>query len=180
MCIRDRLGLDPKVLRNSPGYYGTDQSEARAMNLALWPATLGYYMEQMMEPVFSEETVRRTRDFFCRHVIGRGTTPLARIGRQPYGVLPATVWSRQAFWRSIRAETELSVAVLSGSGESAWLAGLHGLIERAVSIWSSLSAQVSHVGRPGPDPQQTLLDIIGPVSYTHLDVYKRQISMMST
>jgi hypothetical protein len=172
------LGLDPKVLRNSPGYYGTDQSEARAMNLALWPATLGYYMEQMMEPVFSEETVRRTRDFFCRHVIGRGTTPLARIGRQPYGVLPATVWSRQAFWRSIRAETELPVAVLSGSRESAWLAGLHGLIERAVSIWSSLSAQVSHVGQPGPDPQQTLLDIIGlhPVSAEFYQRYSQSFT----
>lgn len=173
------LGLDPAVLKQSPGYYGTDQAEARAMNQALWPATLGYYMEQMMEPVFSDETMSRTRDFFCRHVIGRGTTPLVRIGRQPYGILPATVWSRQAFWRSMRtAGTNLTAALVSGSGEGAYLAALHGLIDRAVSVWSGLSAQVSHVGKPGPDPQQTLLDIIGlhPVSAAFYQRYSQSFT----
>ncbi|MEI9927565.1 MAG: hypothetical protein WDN44_07475 [Sphingomonas sp.] len=91
---RGLVGLDRAVLADSPGYYGTDQSEARAMHVALWPATLGYYMEQMMEPVFSDATVGRTRDFFARHVLGRGQLPLFRIGRQPYGVQPATAWSR--------------------------------------------------------------------------------------
>ena len=30
----------------SPNYYGHDQAEARAMNVALWPATLGYFIDQ--------------------------------------------------------------------------------------------------------------------------------------
>lgn len=172
------MGLDPAVLRNSPGYYGTDQREARAMNQALWPATLGYYMEQMMEPVFSDATVRRTRDYFCRHVIARGTTPLVRVGRQPYGVLPATVWSRQAFWRGMRRDDNVAVSFVSGDGEASYLAGLHGLIERAVGIWQSLSGAVSHVGRPGPDPQQTLLDIIGlhPVSAEFYQRYSQSFT----
>ena len=42
--------------------------DARAMNTALWPATLGYFLEEMMEPLFAEETLRQTRQFFLQHV----------------------------------------------------------------------------------------------------------------
>ena len=149
------LGLDPGVLQQSPGYYGTEQAEARAMNNALWPATLGYFMEQLMEPVFSETTTAQTRAFFCRHVVGRGTTPLVRVGRQPYGFLPATAWSRLAF-----PGRDQGLAVNGGSSAS-YLNRLHALVERAVGIWSSLAGDVSYVGDPGPDPQQTLLDLLG-------------------
>lgn len=152
------LGVDPDVLRASPSYYGTDQAEARAMNIALWPATLGYYMEQMMEPVFSEETVRDTRSFFNRFVIGRGTVPLVRIGRQPYGILPATVWSKMGWWaQAPYARTAWKLELPNSS----FLAGLYRLTERAVVLWRELAKKVGHVGDPGEDPQQTLLDIVG-------------------
>ncbi|MEU6381486.1 hypothetical protein [Streptomyces sp. NPDC046909] len=166
------LGIDPEVLKGSPGYFGSEQSEARAMNVALWPATLGYFMEQMMEPVFSDRTVERTREFFCRHVIGRGTTPLVRVGRQPYGFLPATAWSRMAF-----AGRDRKGAVRGDPG-AAYLTRLHSLVERAVRIWSGLAADVSHVGGPGADPQQTLLDLLGlhPVSVEFFQRYSQSFT----
>ncbi|MGH9869331.1 MAG: hypothetical protein ACREAA_14360 [Candidatus Polarisedimenticolia bacterium] len=152
------LGLDPEVLRASPAYNGTDQAEARAMNIALWPATLGYFMEQMMEPVFSEATVRATRAFFNRFVIGRGTVPLVRIGRQPIGILPATAWSRMGWWSQPDYGRTAAAQGLPGQD---FLSALHTLSERAATLWRGLSAQVARVGTPGADPHQTLLDIVG-------------------
>ncbi len=152
------LGVPREVLRGSVNYYGTDQSEARAMNAALWPATLGYYMEQMMEPVFSEETVLATRTFFNRFVIGRGTVPLVRVGRQPYGILPTTVWSRMSWWTQGAYARGASLAGLPGAK---YLTALNELIGRGVNLWGGLAGSVAHVGTPGEDPQQTLLDILG-------------------
>lgn len=51
-------------------------------------------MESMLHPIVGDDTIRRTREFFTRHVSARGTIPAIRIGRQPYGILPATPRSR--------------------------------------------------------------------------------------
>jgi len=163
------LGVAPAVLRNSINYYGTDQAEARAMNVTLWPATLGYYMEQMMEPVFQEETVLDTRAFFNRFVIGRGTVPLVRIGRQPYGILPATVWSRMSWWKQAPYARTARALNLPSAG---YVDALFQLTERAVELWRELAKAVAHVGDPGPEPQQTLLDIVG-LHPTSAEFYQR-------
>ena len=163
------LGVAPALLQKSVNYYGTDQAEARAMNVALWPATLGYYMEQMMEPVFPEKTVRDTRAFFNRFVIGRGIVPLVRIGRQPYGILPATVWSKMSWWKQVpyaRAARAMNLP------DPAYLDALFTLTERAVELWRELAKAVAHVGDPGPEPQQTLLDIVG-LHPTSAEFYQR-------
>jgi len=152
------LGIDPAILRRSPNYHFTDQLEARAMNIALWPATLGYYMEQMMEPVFSEPAIRSTRQFFTRFVSGRGTLPAIRIGRQPYGILPTTAWSRASWWQDRRAISRLRGASLP---DHRFFSELDGLLGRLYSLWSDFAGNVAHVGEPGPDPQQTLLSILG-------------------
>lgn len=162
------LGIDRNVLRASPNYYGTDQAEARAMNIALWPATLGYYMEQMLEPVFSQQTVDGTRSFFNRFVIGRGTVPLVRIGRQPYGILPATVWSRTNWWEK---GTYDRFARSLGLPNSSFLNKLNALMDRAVLLWSELAEDVSNVGDTG-DPHQLLLDIVG-LHPTAAEFYQR-------
>ncbi len=164
------LGVEREAVKQSVNYYGTDQAEARAMNIALWPATLGYYMEQMMEPVFSEDTVRATREFFNRFVIGRGTVPLVRVGRQPYGVLPATVWSRAAWWtdpRYVRGARAL------GLPDAGFLNRLAELGRRVNGFWDAMASTVSHVGQSGPTPQKTLLDIVGlhPTSAEHYQRY---------
>ena len=60
--LAERAGHRPGDLRRaSPGSRGTDQLEARAMNVALWPATLGYCLETMLHPVFDERRRRARR-----------------------------------------------------------------------------------------------------------------------
>ena len=76
---------------------GTDGREARLMNRALWPATYGYFLENMMRPVFSPEAIEWTRTFFQDYVLGRGNVPAFRVRNEPYGVLPTTRFSA---WQS--------------------------------------------------------------------------------
>src|SRR5438552_9123020 len=48
--LAEALGIDAAVLQKVRNSDGRDQADARAMNIALWPATLGYWMETMMGP----------------------------------------------------------------------------------------------------------------------------------
>ena len=92
LILNSALGLDTKrpIFRHVAGAGGQEQTRAAAMNTALWPCTLGYYLEQMMAPLLTSEQIADTRAHFRDHVRGRGPLPLMRIGRVPYGVLPVT------------------------------------------------------------------------------------------
>jgi len=94
---------------------GTQQRNARHMNSALWPATLGYFFQDLMihndltsnpsifgggMPENLQGSKRRDRlselmlwhdayrRHFVRYVRGRGPFPALRVGKQPYGILP--------------------------------------------------------------------------------------------
>lgn len=97
------LGLAPEVLARTGNAGACEQQEAREMNRALWPATWGYYLEQMMglgdfkgeQPgAFPEAeidaNVEWARRHFLDHVRAGGPLPALRAGKQPYGVLPVT------------------------------------------------------------------------------------------
>lgn len=72
-------------------YAGQDElSPAKAMATALWPATLGYFMEQLAAPVFTDQHYQDAQAYFINNVQGRGPLPAFRVGRVPYGVLPVT------------------------------------------------------------------------------------------
>jgi hypothetical protein len=101
-----------------------------------------------MQPVFPASVVDPLRTFFTRYVSGRGAVPALRIGKQPYGLLPATAFSRMAWW----PPTEDWRRVLPG---------LYSVLRKMEGDWSLLSREVSFTGRMGVDPQATLLDIVG-------------------
>jgi len=67
-----------------------DVSEASLVNELLWPATLGYYLMQFFSPGLDEPTRELARQFFIQHVSGRGTIPVLRFNRQPYGIIPVS------------------------------------------------------------------------------------------
>ncbi len=92
------LGVGRTVMTNVTGAQGLGLDAARAMNTVLWPATLGYFAETMMDPVFSGtgqyDKISEVRGFFQDWVHGSGFAPSLRIGSVPYGVLPATSLGR--------------------------------------------------------------------------------------
>ncbi len=145
LALAEALGIDADVLQQIPAAAGTDQAEARAMNAALWPATLGYWMDTQMRPVFDAPAIERVRRHFMDRVSGRGIVPAVRVGRQPYGVLPTTAFSR-IDW--LKADRFLSVLhqVMAALGEA---------------FWRGFGDNAPHVGQATADAQKLLLDIIG-------------------
>lgn len=152
-AFAELLGLRPEVTARLLHADGTDAMEARAMNTALFPATLGYSLGTMLHPLLDTTDVEHVRSYFTSHVSGRGPLPALRVGRQPYGVLPTTAFSR------ITRQREGEVPGFLARGTP-----FERKLERVLSVMDSdfegLVDGVAHVGRGG-DPQQLLLDILG-------------------
>ena len=79
----------PEVFAHVRHADGFENLDARHMNTALWPATWGYYLRVMMEGVLTDQGRDLLRRHFIDYVHGRGPLAALRVGRQPYGVLPA-------------------------------------------------------------------------------------------
>ena len=139
------LGLEHSLVQRIPHADGTDQLEARAMQIALWPGTLGYMMRTLLAPIFSDQDVSATRYFFTRYVSGRGPLPALRIGDQPYGILPATAFERIDWF----------------GRKTNFLSRLYPVLRRIQDDWKPLVGRVSFIGKRGGDPHQTLLDVLG-------------------
>ncbi len=65
---------------------------SRAMHVALWPATWGYYLDELAgQPA---DAVARARSLYVEHVRPAGPYPTLRVRAQPYGLLPTTSLAR--------------------------------------------------------------------------------------
>ncbi|WP_409495783.1 hypothetical protein [Amycolatopsis sp. cmx-11-12] len=137
------LGLDPAVLAGVPNAEGRDRRDARAAHTALWPATWGYYLPALLNGVLTEEQIALTRQFFLSHVSGRGPLPVVKIGRQPYGILPTTVFTKLAFPATAPHRTALNE-----------------ILKQAAVHWQAALGQVQYLDSTGGDPHQKLLDIL--------------------
>jgi len=153
--LAEGLGIDPATLETTPHASGFDQRDGRAVNAALWPGTLGYFLGTMLRPVLSDGMIEQTRRFFEEFVSGRGRLPSVRIGSQPYGILPTTAFSR------IDWIAPPTGAVLVGhvDDQARFLFGLRTVLGRADADWAQMAEQVAAVARPG-DPHQELLTIL--------------------
>src|SRR5262245_13407668 len=169
------LGLDPQFVAGIRGSDGIDQQHARATQTALWPATIGYWMNTLFtasgskHSIFTDETIDRTRLFFTRFVSGRGALPAIRIGGQPYGILPTTAFSRIQWYD---APAGIGVAPWT-----AFLGNLYRLLRQIDADWTAMSQRAHWVGEGG-DPHQTLLDVLAhhPSS---VDYYSRNAQSLS-
>jgi hypothetical protein len=95
-AVMRALGVRANLADHLSGAERTEQRAARAMYQALWPATLGYFLEQMMAPVFSRSAQSLARAHFVEHVRSCGHFPAFRVGATPYGLLPVSSLTR---WR---------------------------------------------------------------------------------
>jgi hypothetical protein len=138
------LGLARTTVSHVAGADGEEQVRARAMNQALWPATWGYFLQQMMAPHLTEAGIADTRKHFVDHVRGRGPLPAIRVGAQPYGVLPITSLDR---WQP-RADA-------AGVDRQ-----LPPLLRRLRDLWLGQVDQVPRVGLT-QDPDADLLAVLG-------------------
>jgi len=150
------LGLNPEFFHNALNTDGFDQLEARAMNIALWPATLGYMFDTMLQSVFSDHQIANLRSFFNFNVSGRGFIPSIRIDDQPYGVLPTTAFSKIQWFRPYYTDM---THWRTHSNESFY----HDLYIMLLNIqgdWKNMVSDVPHIRQEG-DPYQIMMDVLG-------------------
>lgn len=170
--LAELLGVDPALFAGIHGSGGHDQIHARAMQRALWPATIGYWMDKLLAPVFSDDAVANTRWFFTRFVSGRGSVPAIRVGGQPYGILPTSSFSR------IRWLDPAPRGGLGGSdSELNFLRALFAILRTVDADWAAMSAASAHIDRAG-DAHQTLLDVVG-LHPSSVEYYSRSAESLS-
>jgi hypothetical protein len=148
------LGLPARVADHIAGAGGAERRRARAMALALWPATMGYYLRQLLRSEqdmpehpfdLDEATIEAVRQHYITYVHGRGPYPAFRVGDVPYGLLPVSVLPQEE------------------PGAAADPPGLDTQMRTIIrSLWGNLSMVADefapHVGRTD-DPDQDLIDV---------------------
>lgn len=96
-----------------------DQQDAYDMAVALWPSTLGYFLNQMMADVFTSVQMNSFRDnFYLPFVRARGPIPAIRVGNTPYGILPVTSVSS---WNQPDLELESGLVEFFKNAHPIWL-----------------------------------------------------------
>ncbi len=149
------VGLDRLVLLANAGR--SDVAQAKAMNKALWPATLGYFLEELLEIEAGE--IGKIRKFFAENVVARGSLPAIRVGKQPYGVLLTSTFRK---WQTNEAV----------DGEDFFfLRQVHDVLKKVEEQWQSLVPQVAHVDAAG-DSFKNLLNVLG-LHATSVDFARR-------
>ncbi|MEO8452817.1 MAG: hypothetical protein ABI647_23705, partial [Gemmatimonadota bacterium] len=142
------LGVDPDTFRGVARSNEAEQAAAGQMNALVWPATLGYWLDSLVQPGPDDALIADIRLHAVQNVRSRGPLPPLRIGRQPYGVLPVTSY------RSWQPATE-SRGVVAAAG----------ILRSALPWWLDGVAHAPVV-RSGSDPDHGMLDVLSqsPVS----------------
>jgi hypothetical protein len=156
--LAEALGINHELLQRVKSADQRDFKEALAINKALWPGTIGYYLEEMLG--LDLTTVGNVREFFTDNVTGRGPVAAIRVGTQPYGVLLTSDFSRWKWSRSIDGQ------------RFTFLNRLYDVLRRVEGHWRQLVANVARVGAPG-DPFQNLLGVLG-LQATSVEYYRRR------
>jgi hypothetical protein len=158
--LAEAIGLSFDMLRTLPNAGRRDIAEALAMNRALWPATMGAFLREMMSSLISEDNARRLRDYFLTYVTGRTQLPAIRAGAQPYGVLLTSAFSK---WKWSERELGDDQAFWQQTGDE---------LTKLWEKWNQLRRLLSHAGRADGGFQH-LLSIIG-LQASSVEFYQRK------
>ena len=151
--LSDLLGIPLETFTGIAHARGTDQVEARAMQRALWPTTMGYSLATNLYPMFTAEQIEAVRWFAQHFVSGRGFVPSLRIGRQPYGILPISApGALDARQRPAGLEPPNSLRAVAPVMDR--------VLDQMRDAWRTLAEKVAYLGKPG-DQGQVLLDVLG-------------------
>lgn len=142
------MANSPQVFANLPNASLKEQLDARQMNTALWQATLGYFLLQMLgvggtgESPLSDPDIAWARSHFIDFVRPCGPLPSLRVGKQPYGILPVTslnVWKPPASQQALFAQDSVLQNFLKGLRD----------------VWRRNCQNVPRLGRSQDTPQQS-------------------------
>lgn len=164
----EALGISPSVFQHIRNSDRRELFEAQAMNVALWNATLGYYMDEMLDPLATRADIQHTFGFFTKYVSARGALPAFRVGRQPYGILPTTDFSK---WQWTPDEM---------SESRTFYPKLLTILKTFEQHWRKLVPEVPFIGKTTSTLDADFLKIVGlnptSVAYAHRFFWGLQMS----
>ena len=155
------LGVAPALFAHVSGANGNRDEQASAMNTVLWPATWGYYLDQIVTGAVPNPEVMlpAARGHFIDHVRARGPFPALRIGRQPYGLLPVT-WT--AHWTALEGRPlDGPLVNLLGKLRSTWEASEPN-VPRLPGAADAEAALVNVLGMNPSSSSYSIRNLIGP------------------
>ena len=183
----DALGVDNAVMQYANDASNLEIANAYAANRALWGVSLGHYMEEMWDDMFTYDNIRRTENFFTNYCFGRGVVPSIRVGMQPYGILTTTAFSQLQLYSTAMpglsvqdAATILPWTVsstpLENNLEQRYEMRLYNLLNMFKDTWTNLRNQnviySGNLDEGGKDPQQRFVQMLG-LNATSLDYFYR-------
>lgn len=138
------LGLDPSVFDHIQYSDRHDLDSARQMATALWPATLGYFLTEIMAPGLSGDQIASARANFVERVRGGGHLPTIRTGMIPSGIQLAASLD---LWDGSQAADPADAAIVK-------------FVRTVKPLWMNSVATSPHVGG-SEDPDVDLAGILG-------------------
>ena len=142
------LGLPIQTFDHVGSADGYGTRNAVDMLTALWPATLGYLMDQMLAPVFTADQIEAARKYALTHAVPRGALPALRVGNTPYGLLAVTSLANYPAPQSDLRSSDDPEALLAG------------FVQKLLPVWQASVAQAPHVGASA-DPDADLVQVLG-------------------
>ncbi len=174
--LASALGLADGAVPPLAGAGAYDVGEAHALNRALWPATYGYFLEEMLRPLLSSEALTWTRTFFETYVLGRGVVPALRVGPQPYGVLPTTrfsAWEVDPLLPGHAYATQMQGVL--GQLDAAWTERLNPQKDLYPTWPLQVTAGSATASFPGPPSDRTNLLTTLALDATSTEYYQRYL-----
>ncbi len=144
------LGLPAATFGHVRYADGHGTRNARDMLTAVWPATLGYFLDQMLNPQLDPAAQDAARSFALQYAMPRGPLPALRVGKTPYGVLPAT-----SLAVLIQAQASLRDDLTNRTR-----ALLAEMAARLLPSWQASVPLAPHVGGSA-DPDSDLAQVLG-------------------
>jgi hypothetical protein len=155
------LGVPASTFAHVQYADGYGSRNGQDMMTAAWPATLGYFIAQLMEPQLSAAGVSAARAYALANAIPRGPLPALRVGSTPYGILPVT-----------------SLAVLAAAAPATPTTAdprgaLAGFLARLLPVWQASVQYAPHIGA-STDPDSDLAQVLG-MDASAVDFRARQV-----
>src|SRR4030095_5564583 len=143
--------------------------EAVLMNNALFHGTIGNYMEDGLDTLFTLDNVKHTKAFFTQFVTARGFLPSIRVGTQPYGVMPTSAFSKfhvtadDNFIPQLNKEDFENPSAIQDELQTRYDIRLKQLLNDLDNRWTSIrNEKVLYSGNTNPDdPQAHFMEMLG-------------------
>lgn len=137
------LGLPAGSFEHTAESDHEGQENSRQMIVAVWPATLGYFLREIVGEVCTPSRAAEIRRHALRWLRPGGSLPALRVGREPYGVLTSGALSR-----------------FVAHGRKGLQSDLATMLVRGLAFWRTSWPSAPHVNATG-DPDADLVGVLG-------------------